>query len=228
MRHDPERNAAAYLGGRLPRRKRSAFEAHIVECDDCWREVDLGRRGRAVAETGRQIAPQELRERVRATVEAVPARRRVVLPLTAVAAVAAVAVVAAAVAVLGDSDRQPEVIAAAVADFRSGTLLTEGIAPSLPGRLGDLRLVDARRGSAEGRDLAVHVYRDSAGHAVAVYESSRNFPVADGARRARSGGFWMAELGGLVMFCTDEPRPALVIGDDVLEVRLAARELDLT
>jgi hypothetical protein len=57
MRHDPERMAAAYLAGELGRRQRERFEAHVLECDDCWREVGLGRRGRALAESMREVAP---------------------------------------------------------------------------------------------------------------------------------------------------------------------------
>jgi hypothetical protein len=34
----------------------------MVDCEDCWREVDLGRKGRSVAESGRELAPQALRE----------------------------------------------------------------------------------------------------------------------------------------------------------------------
>ena len=72
MRHDPQRTAAAYLGGQLPRRHRDRFEAHLLACEACWREVQAGRRGRALAEAAREVAPQHLRERVRATIEATP------------------------------------------------------------------------------------------------------------------------------------------------------------
>jgi anti-sigma factor RsiW len=52
LKHDPERNAAAYLDGLLSGARRRMFERHILECEDCWREVDLGRKGRSVAESG--------------------------------------------------------------------------------------------------------------------------------------------------------------------------------
>lgn len=68
-RHDPERDAAAYVTGELPRRARRWFEAHLLRCEDCWREVLLGRLGRRVAEEAREQAPARLRERVRATVQ---------------------------------------------------------------------------------------------------------------------------------------------------------------
>jgi hypothetical protein len=67
-RHDPERNAAEYVSGELSRRARRWFERHILECEDCWREVLLGRFGRRVAEDGREPVPAGLRDRVRAAV----------------------------------------------------------------------------------------------------------------------------------------------------------------
>src|SRR5918995_5658055 len=95
MRHEPERLAAAYLAGELGRRQRERFEAHILACDECWQEVGLGRRGRALGESLREVAPQRLRERVRVTVAATPpGRRRAHLPgvLAATAAVLAAVV----------------------------------------------------------------------------------------------------------------------------------------
>ncbi len=67
-RHDPERNAAAYVSGELSRRARQWFERHILDCDDCWREVLLGRFGRRVAEDAREPVPPGLRDRVRASI----------------------------------------------------------------------------------------------------------------------------------------------------------------
>ena len=67
-RHDPERNAAEYVSGELPARVRQWFERHIFDCDDCWREVLLGRFGRRVAEDARESVPPGLRDRVRAAV----------------------------------------------------------------------------------------------------------------------------------------------------------------
>ena len=67
--HDPERNAAEYVSGELSRRATRWFEAHLLHCEDCWREVLLGRLGRRVAEEGREQAPAGLRDRVRAAVQ---------------------------------------------------------------------------------------------------------------------------------------------------------------
>jgi hypothetical protein len=82
-KHDPERNAAEYVSGELGgRRVRRWFDSHLLECEDCWREVLLGRLGRRLATDFREIAPSGLRDRVRAMVAlesghiAEPSRRR--------------------------------------------------------------------------------------------------------------------------------------------------------
>lgn len=67
-RHDPERNAAGYVSGELPRRTRRWFEQHLLDCEDCWREVLLGRFGRRAAEDAHDPVPAGLRDRVRAAV----------------------------------------------------------------------------------------------------------------------------------------------------------------
>jgi anti-sigma factor RsiW len=67
--HDPERNAAEYVSGELSKRATRWFEAHLLHCEDCWREVLLGRLGRRVAEEAREQAPAGLRDRVRAAVQ---------------------------------------------------------------------------------------------------------------------------------------------------------------
>jgi hypothetical protein len=67
-RHDVERNAAEYVSGELSLRTRRWFERHLLDCEDCWREVLLGRFGRRVAEDARESVPVGLRDRVRAAV----------------------------------------------------------------------------------------------------------------------------------------------------------------
>jgi Putative zinc-finger len=68
-KHDPERNAAEYVTGELSRRATRWFEAHLLHCEDCWREVLFGRLGRRIAEEAREQAPASLRDRVRAAVQ---------------------------------------------------------------------------------------------------------------------------------------------------------------
>ncbi len=68
-RHDPNRTAAEYVSGELSSRARRWFERHLLDCDDCWREVLLGRFGRRVAEDAREPIPVGLRDSVRAAVQ---------------------------------------------------------------------------------------------------------------------------------------------------------------
>jgi anti-sigma factor RsiW len=68
-RHDPERNAAEYVSGELSRRAKRWFEAHLLNCEDCWREVLFGRMGKRIAEESREHASAGMRDRVRASVQ---------------------------------------------------------------------------------------------------------------------------------------------------------------
>jgi hypothetical protein len=229
MRHDPERMAAAYLAGELGRRQRERFEAHVLECDDCWREVGLGRRGQALAESMREVAPQRLRERVRVTVAAtLPARRgrrRGVL----VAVTAVVAVVVAGGLLLAQQPTQPPAIAAAVAGYRTGAPAWPGAAtPPAARRLGDLTWQASGRGQVDGLPVLAHSYQDAAGHRVVWLRAERVFPEAAGARLMAGGATWIAEVDGVVLFCADRPAPSLVVGQDRAEVLLAAQRLGLS
>lgn len=229
MRHDPEWNAAAYLSGDMSRRRRKGFEEHFLDCEDCWSEVDLGRRGRFLAETARGLAPQKLRERVRMSVEATPVPRRRWRRLalgTSAIALAAVTSVAALDWTL-NAQQQPQEIAVLVADFKSGRALESTAARTLPKQLGDLRLQHSRAGRVHGVHVTAHSYVDPAGHEVVVYQTDRAFPVAEGAEHAARGDTWTAEVDGAVLFCADHPVPSLVVGDDLEEVTLAAAELGL-
>ena len=66
--HDSETAAARYLGGDLRPRAARVFEQHLLACEPCWQDVEAGRVGRRIAESARQVAPVELRERLRAVV----------------------------------------------------------------------------------------------------------------------------------------------------------------
>ena len=229
MTHDPERDAAAFLAGDMSRRRRRAFEDHIVDCEDCWREVDLGRRGRALAESGRELSPQLLRERVRAAVETLPPRPRRLHPGLGALALGATVLVFASILAVGQlRQSQPALIQSIVADFHGTQALSSNADPQLPQRLGDLRLVATRSERMEGRRLTVHTYKDAAGHVVAVYQSPASFPEATGADHSADEQTWSAAIDGVELFCTDRPVPSLVVGNDQREVALAADELDIT
>lgn len=222
MKHDPERNAAAYLGGLLKGARRRMFERHMLGCEDCWGEVDLGRKGRSVAESARELAPQALRERVRMAVETVrPPRRRRLWVFGTGAFLIAVAVVA----VLNPlPEREPPEIEAILTAFRDQQTGSSE-KPRLPARLGNLELVRSGRTPVDGMDAIAHTYVDPSGDEVIVFVADEHWPVAAGAERDNAGETWTAEKDGLVLICIDEPAPSLVVGDDIHDVELAAYSL---
>jgi Putative zinc-finger len=236
MRHDPERAAAAYLGGELSPRQRERFEAHLLGCEDCWREVKAGRDGRALAESLREVAPQHLRERIRATIAAAPPpRRRWVRMGTGMPALLGAAAALMAVGVAGGllvgrerAPAQPAPIAAAVASYRGIlTAWSPSTEPPPARQLGSLTWRGASRGELAGLPVVAHAYRDLAGHRLVLLVAGRPFPQAVGARHASSGATWTAQVDGAVLFCADHPAPSLVVGADRAEVLAAAQRLGL-
>jgi len=198
------------------------FERHIVHCEDCWREVDLGRRGRSVAESARELAPQPLRERVRMAVESVtPPRRRPPWVFGAGAVVVAAALLGASLLM---PEREPREIEAVLAAFRERPNASP-VQPRLPSRLRSLELVDSARTELAGMETVVHTYVDPSGDEVVVFVGDKQWPVASGARHDNGGDTWIAEKDGLVLICIDDPAPSLVVGDDVHDVELAAYAL---
>lgn len=222
MKHDPERHAAAYLGGLLKGARRQMFERHIVDCEDCWREVDLGRKGRSVAEAGRELAPQALRERVRAAVETVSPRRR--RPLWVFGAGLVTIVAVAVIVMMAVPEPDPGEIQAALASYRSGSV---GVPAQslLPERLSDLELVGADRAQLGGIDAIAHRYVDRSGDEVVVYVADEEWPIAVGAEHDNAGQTWLAERDDLVVICLNQPHSSLVVGDDSHDVELVAYSL---
>jgi len=223
LKHDPERSAAAYLAGLLSGARRRMFERHMVQCEDCWREVDLGRKGRSVAESGRELAPQSLRERVRAAVETMtpsPRRPRWVLGAGAITLVAA-AVTAVVLAI----PRQPGEIEAVLASFERGRPMGSLSEPELPARLANLTLDRAEEGELAGLEVVAHHYLDPSGDEVVVYVTDRQWPVALGAEHDNAGEMWTARGDELVMICLNDPVPSLVVGDNIHDVQSAAYSL---
>lgn len=228
MKHDPEKAAASYLSGEMRGRRRAGFERHIVECEDCWSEVQLGRAGRSLAESGRELAPQQIREQVRAVIAAAPTPKRQWRPGWGTTILSILALGLASVVYVSMQGRdQPEVIDAVLADYGTGPSVGQAIEPKLPARLGDLSYQTSYADKLGGLDVVVHSYRDPAGHKVVVYQADETFPVADGAEHSTDGRTWSAAADGSVLFCADHPIPSLVVGDDEREVTLAARELGL-
>lgn len=237
MVHDAERDAGRFLGGAMSPVEREEFTRHLIGCNPCWSEVEQGRRGRRLAESTRTAAPGALRDRVRALVEAEPARTPAPLPLTRrpvrrwlaplgvpVAAAAAVALILTA----GSGTTEPPALRQAVADFSDGQLpgaqLPALRAPDLS-RL-DLQPVGAGGGTYEGLDVDGYAYRDDAGRRIVVYLSDEAFPEAPGARRlAGENGPWVAQRGDVTVLCARSPHALLVVGEDDQLVRQAASAL---
>jgi hypothetical protein len=61
---------------------------------------------------------------------------------------------------------------------------------------------------------------------VVLLVADRPFPMAAGARHD-AAGTWIAETGGVVLFCADDPAPSLLVGPDRARVLLAADALGL-
>jgi predicted anti-sigma-YlaC factor YlaD len=230
MGHDPQRAAAAYLGGELGRRQRERLEAHLLECEDCWREVQAARGGRALAESAREVAPQHLCDRVRATIDATPAGRRrwAVRWAPLAAAVTLAAVVAGGLLLVERQAAQPAPIAAAVASYQTRTPAWSGPAHPPPvQQVGDLRWRGSGRGTLAGLPVVAHTYQDTAGHRIVLLQADRSFPTARGAHHPAGSDTWVSEVDGVVLFCTDRPTPSLVVGQDRALVLLAASRLGL-
>jgi hypothetical protein len=225
--HDSERDAAAYLGGAMRARRRGRFEAHLLECEDCWHEVAVGRTGRRLAESTRELAPQALRETVRAAVAAFPSpRRRLRLPVAG--AILLLAAIGAFAAVQLRTD-QPAPIARAVADFRQGRMPTEApsaaAAPDLTPL--NLSLTSAGSGTLDGLHVDAYSYRDASGRRLLIYLSDTTFPVAAGARQAAPDGPWRARVSDLELLCSEQPHALLALSDDAALLDRLARQLDI-
>lgn len=236
MKHQPESDAAAYLGGVMGRAEKDRFIAHLVGCADCWTEVEQARRGRTLVESARVAAPGALRDRVRGLVEAEaqpPAAaprhlrsrtRRWLLPVGA--PVAAAAVIALVLTTGGTSE--PPSLQAAVADFSAERLPGAELPDQRAPDLSDLQLqpVGAGGGSYAGLEVDGYAYRDPAGRRIVLYLSDEPFPEAPGARLlAGRDGPWVVERGDVVVLCARIPHALLVVGQDTQLVTAAADAL---
>ena len=232
MSHEPEVAAAVYLAGILDAVERERFEEHLLACEQCWGEVRTAHRGRALGESLREVAPQALRERVRASVAAASRsdQRRRRRPLVVVAvAVAVLAMVTGSLLSRHGGGDQPAVIAAAVASYRTGSLEGSAASPARPPvrRAGDLEWRGARQGRLAGLPVVAYDYRDAGGGHVTLLLADRSFPEAVGASHPPGTAIWVAEVDGVAVLCADRPSPSLLVGRDRTEVLLAASRLGL-
>lgn len=241
MGHDAEISAARYLGGQMSAGRRAQFSRHLLDCDECWREVATAQEGRRLLEATRTVAPAYLRDRVRALTEAAaepePARRRWRPPVLSRLRPALVWPVVAALLAGGlwtaesATDRgsaDPPAVQAAVADFQTQTLPGRQVPAAAAPDLSALRLrpIGAGGGDYDGLDVDGYAYRDDAGRRVVLYLSQDPFPTAAGAQPVGGpDGAWIVRRGDVVVLCARAPHALLVVGEDNLLVRSTAAAL---
>ena len=242
MTHDPELLAAEYLD-HMPESARGDFEAHLLTCDGCWREICLAREGRELAEDARELAPAGIRDDIRATITASVARQptdrrrhRTALVLAVVAVVALAGTVLVRTQVQRSLPSSTVValprtaVTAAVDGFRDnqlpGTTVPAQSAPDLS-RIG-LHLVGAGAGHLDGAAVSVFAYRDATGTRLSVYQSSRAFPEDAEAQHLGDGDdAWTMQAGGVSVLCAKGAHSTLLLSSDSALVRQAGAVLNV-
>lgn len=246
MSHDPELLAAQYLD-HMPEPARGDFEAHLLTCDGCWREISLAREGREIAEGARELAPAGIRDDIRATITAsitasaagrpnIRRRHRAALVLAVVAVVALAGAVVMRTPAQRSSRSSAAVasprtaVTAAVDDYREnqlpGTTVPAQSAPDLSS-IG-LHLVGAGAGHLDGAAVSVFAYRDAAGTRLSVYQSSRAFP--EGAEAQHLGDdddAWTMQASGVSVLCAKGAHSTLLLSSDSALVRQAGVVLNV-
>jgi hypothetical protein len=239
MKHDAEHLAAAYLTT-MRRRGRRRYEAHLLACETCWREVCLARRGRQLAESSRGAAPPGLRDDIRAAVAAAataPADRPHARAPMAFAVALTLAMVAG-VAMVAQPWRHgppvpaaPAVLAAAVASYQDnrlpGTAVRGELAPDLTGLR--LHLVGAATGQLDGMPVTTFTYMDATGARLVIYRSTRPFPEAAEAHvLGGDDSAWTMRSSGITVICARGTHSMLLLGSDAALVRQAGAVLHAT
>jgi hypothetical protein len=216
--HD-ERRLVAFLAGDLDDDEKQRFENHLLNCDECWASVRQDRRGRALAESLRELAPPELRERLRAAVELAPSPRRGARPRHALVA-AGVATSAAAIAIIvmglvPARNHDPAAVAAVVRLARATRV-------EQPTSTSTMLIAGHQR-------MRVDHYQ-SGGRDIVVAESVTPFPMPPAGRPVAKGSDapWAATRGDLRLLCFSHPRHLLMVSRlSAAELLGAARELGL-
>ncbi|WP_327587541.1 zf-HC2 domain-containing protein [Nonomuraea sp. NBC_00507] len=232
MRHDPERDAAAYLAGELSTLRRIRFERHMLDCRACWSEANTAREGRILAESLREAAPASTRERIRAVADVPaesPVRQRARWPYVLAAATAVLVVLAAVVIPQVIERRQPAPLVAAAALLKSNALtLSREPVPAM-------KTIGAYgwRGTTQ-RDLAgipatIYDYVAPEGRRLLVIASSQEFPRARNARDLDPAPSWLARVDEVSLLCADKHGLSWLAAatDDAAALR-AGRALGLT
>jgi anti-sigma factor RsiW len=232
LTHDVEPTSAAYLAGELPDDEGKEFERHLLECDECWAEIDKARRGLVAVESLREPVPAHLRAAVRRRIGATPIaptphRHRVAL---AVAAGLAVVAGTTAGAILLRRPGESAVITSAVGGYLSDELPGAAMPKTPAPDLSRLRMTDmgAGAGTLDGMPVTAYAYRDDTGRRLTVYVGTTAFPMSRSAHmfHGRSGP-WMSHHDGVAVLCARRPHRVLIVGEDDTLVMAAAEALDV-
>jgi hypothetical protein len=228
--HDPA-TAAAYVAGELSGAPHTAFEQHLLTCQECWEEVEAGRRGRELVGYARESVPEHLRARVMAdlaTAVRPPRIRRFALAVAAACVAALIGLVSFAV-----RTASPVPVDAAIAGFQSerlpGARIPTTQAPDLS-RIG-LNETAAGAGDLGGVPVTAYAYRDQMGRRLLLYVGQRPFATPRQAEHYSKGdpdSSWITREEGVSVLCSRNPHVTLVVGQDDKLVRTAADFLDLT
>lgn len=214
--HEP--SLAAFLAGELDERTAAEFDAHLLDCADCWRAVREDRAGRAAASRLRDAAPYDLADRVRMAVELAarprPARRQVRWLATGALAVVA-AVVALVAIVLPDRGADPPAITAVVQAAQripapTGQLVPPGAGPAAHGQGWTVRAGVAQ--------LRLQYYRLD-GVELLVARSDRPVGTPQDAQPAPPGAMpWTVDRDGITVYC---PHDDMLVAAAIPADRLA-------
>jgi anti-sigma factor RsiW len=227
--HDPA-TAAAYVAGELSGAPHTAFEQHLLACQECWEEVETGRGGRELVEYARESAPDHLRARVMADLSGSvrpPRVRKFALSVAAACVAALVGLVSFAV-----RTASPVPVDAAIAGFQSERLPGARIPTTQAPDLSKIGLNETAAGAGDlgGVPVTAYAYRDQMGRRLLLYVGQRPFATPRQAEHYSSGdpdSSWITRENGVSVLCSRDPHVTLVVGQDEKLVRAAADFLDL-
>src|SRR5487761_1741157 len=225
----------AFLAGDLDPAAARRWDAHLLECEQCWRAVRGDRAGRPAAQLLRQPTPPGLADRVAFAVEVAAAGRaagqraaaraparsrwrarqrgRLRWQRLAAAGTGAVALVITLVVVLLSGGHQtPSVPAAvaAVARYAQTVPSPARAQRSHPGGRAPAEVGRPVTVTAGGQRIVLRTWRLGGAEAV-VAVSGRPFPMPAGARGLSGRGMaWSARLGKLHLYCLNGRTSELV------------------
>ncbi|AEA23550.1 putative zinc finger protein [Amycolatopsis echigonensis] len=196
-----ERSLAAFLAGELDERSAAEFDAHLLDCADCWRAVREDRAGRAAAARLRDAAPYDLADRVSMAVGLAarprPARRRGRWLAAGALAVAAAVIGLVVLALPGRSADPPAITAVVAATQRipvpTGQPIPPGTGPVAHGQGWTVR--------AGVGELRLQYYRLD-GVDVLLAHADRPVGTPEDAQHAPPGDMpWTVDRDGITVYC---------------------------